>query len=102
MSEEEVTALQEQIDALEYYNSLTDIGKIKKDYEEKKEELEKDLQLKIEAYDTEMAKIEELNNWKNLKDQEYHALYTERVNQQIKKQRELEQAALAAARAMSR
>lgn len=101
MSQEEIDLLNEQIARQKYYNSLTDIGKIKFDYEEKKKLLEKDLEDKIKAYDTEMAKIEELNKWKNLKEEEYHALYIARVQEQISLQRQLEQAAIAAARAMS-
>lgn len=71
LNDEEIEALQEQIKYQERYNSLNKIQKIKEDYRIKREEIQKELDAKMVALETEKIKQDELKKEQEIMQQEY-------------------------------
>lgn len=85
LSDEQKKALDEQIEKQKEYNSLTDIEKIKADYEEKRAELQQELDEKIQLLNEEINKYQELSEKKI----EYENEWLDYMSYSYKEQRDM-------------
>lgn len=101
LTDAEIIALQEKIDKQKAYNELTEIWKIKADYEEKKKVMQDDLDEKTKLLKLEEQAEAELVAAKEILQQQYNENYKKILQEQIGLQVQLKKAALEAARAMA-
>ena len=64
LTDEQIQALDQQIEKQREYNSLNDVEKIRADYEAKRQVLQQELDEKMQALQTEINKYQELSNEK--------------------------------------
>lgn len=89
LSEEQIESLNKQIEAQKEYNALNDVEKIRADYEVKRQELQQELEEKLDAFQKELTAYQVLSDLKKEYEDKWLKYMTYSVSEQKKMAQDL-------------